>query len=522
MSATSIALNRFGLGTRPDQPLPEEPHRWLIAQFDRFDPRPAPIAALPGRAQIAQELADYLERNKAFTQAANGGTPARVTMAASTVAITPVIPKGPTGGLDLLMAATSAPPPPPPKPPAPAPGETPEQTAKQELRRFIGQESRNNYVAAVGARGQVAVGTDTPFVERMVHFWANHFAVSADKLTTIGMAGLLEFEAIRPHVLATFGQMVNAVERHPAMLLYLDQAQSIGPNSMVGERAANRPNGRRPGLNENLAREIMELHTLGVRTGYTQADVTEFARAMTGWSISGLARGPYAKLLGINDNPGEFTFVDATHEPGTRTIMGKRYGQSGERQAQAVIDDLVAHPATATHIATKLARHFAGDTPPPALVDRLRTCYLQTGGHLPAMYRVLVDAPELWVEVPTKFRSPWEWSVASFRALQVKDVPAQQFTGMVQQLGQPVWRPGSPAGYEDLNATWAGADAVMRRVEAAERMAAKAGATVDARALANRLYPGGLSAATKQAIAQADSPQQALALLLVSPEAMRR
>ncbi|MGL4313945.1 MAG: DUF1800 domain-containing protein, partial [Sphingomonas sp.] len=409
-----------------------------------------------------------------------------------------------------------------PAAPTPAAPMTPEETAKQERRRFNGQESRSNYVAAVGARGQVAVGSDTPFVERMVQFWANHFAVSADKLTTIGMAGLLEFEAIRPHVLGTFGQMVNAVERHPAMLLYLDQAQSIGPNSQVGERTANRPNGRKTGLNENLAREIMELHTLGVRTGYTQTDVTEFARAMTGWSISGLARGPYAKLLGISDNPGEFVFVEATHEPGTRTIMGKRYGQSGERQAQAVIDDLVAHPATATHIATKLARHFAGDTPPPALVDRLRTCYLQTGGNLPAMYRVLIDSPETWVEAPTKFRSPWEWSVASLRALQVKDLQAQQFTGMLNQLGQPAWKPGSPAGYEDLNATWAGADAVMRRVEAAERMAAKAGATIDARALAVRLYPGGLSAATAQALARAESPQQALALLLVSPEAMRR
>lgn len=403
---------------------------------------------------------------------------------------------------------------------APAPAAQ-EADAKQQLRQYIGQQSRQNYIASVGARARVAVASDAPFVERMVYFWANHFAVSADKLTTIGMAGLLEFEAIRPHVLGNFGEMVNAVERHPAMLLYLDQAQSIGPDSMVGQRAAQRGQ-RKVGLNENLAREIMELHTLGVRSGYTQADVTEFARAMTGWSVAGLNRGPLARLIGMDQAPGTFRFVDQTHQPGVRTIMGKHYAQPGEQQAQAVIDHLVAHPATATHIATKLACHFTGDVPPPALVGRLRETYLKTGGNLPALYRVLVESPELWVGTPTKFRSPWEWSVAAMRAVQTRDIPAPMVTNLLNQLGQPIWRPGSPAGFEDLDATWAGADAVMRRVEAAERIAARAGNTIDARALALRLYPDGLSAATQQALARAESPQQALALLLVAPEAMRR
>ncbi|MFA5969290.1 MAG: DUF1800 domain-containing protein [Sphingomonas sp.] len=505
MSATSIAYNRFGLGARPDQPTPEDPKRWLLAQFDKFDPRPAPIAALPGREQIAGELADYLERNRGFIQAAGGRGPKGDAQAMPGV----LMPTAP-----MLTMPT-------PAMPTPGMADNAEETARKELRKFIGQTSRQNYIASVGARAQVAMGSETPFVDRMVHFWANHFAVSADKLTTIGMAGLLEFEAIRPNVLGSFGGMVNAVERHPAMLLYLDQAQSIGPNSMIGARVAERGR-RKVGLNENLAREIMELHTLGVRSGYTQADVTEFARAMTGWSVAGLNRGPLARLIGTDQAPGEFRFVDQTHEPGSRTIMGKRYSQSGERQAQAVIDDLVAHPATATHVATKLARHFAGDGPPPALVSRLADRYLQTGGNLPALYNVLIDAPELWGQAPTKFRSPWEWSIASLRALGTKEVPAPMVSNLLNQLGQPTWRPGSPAGFEDLDATWAGSDAVMRRVDAAERMAARAGNAVDARALAPILFPGGLSSGTAQALARAESPQQALALLLVSPEAMRR
>ncbi len=511
MAATSIALNRFGLGARPDQTLPGDPGRWLIQQFDRFDPRPGAIAALPGRTQIAGQLADYLQRNRPFLMNAAGQ--GALTRPAAMVQPMPGAPAPGTANPSIPgpMAAMSM------SPGASADG----KAAQQELRKFIGQASRQNYIASVGARSQVAVGSDTPFVERMVYFWANHFAVSADKLTTIGMAGLLEFEAIRPHVLGRFGDMVNAVERHPAMLLYLDQVQSIGPNSMVGARVA--ANGRRRvGINENLAREIMELHTLGVRTGYTQADVTEFARAMTGWTVAGLNRGPLAKLISVSDAPGAFQFVAAVHEPGTRTIMGKGYAQPGEGQAQAIIDDLVASPATATHVATKLARHFAGDAPPLALVDRLKACYLQTGGDLPSIYRELIGSPELWVETPPKFRSPWDWMVASMRALDAHDVQPQLVTGLLTQLGQPVWRPGSPAGFEDLNATWAGPDAVMRRVEAAERMAARAGNGIDARALAPKLFPGALSPATEQALARAESPQQALALLLVSPEAMRR
>ena len=493
MSAASIALNRFGLGARPDAAPPADPRGWLVAQLDRYDPRPAAIAAAPTRAQVAGELADYLVdvRPQLLRQRAQGA---------------PAMRAAPGGDAAPDMAAKDVAMPDP----------------VQQARQFVRRQGRETYVALVGARMAAALGGEAPFVERLVHFWANHFAVSADKLTVVGLAGLLEFEAIRPHVLGRFSDMLRAVERHPAMLLYLDQAGSIGPQSPIASRIARFNPQRKLGLNENLAREILELHTLGVRSVYTQADVTELARALTGWTVAGLNRGPIARFAGTAGQPGDYVFAAAIHEPGARTILGKRYAEGGEAQAQAVLDDLAVHPATARHIATKLARHFAGDTPPPAMVARLEAAFLKSGGDLPTLYRALIASPEAWGEAPAKFRSPWEWSVASLRALGLREAPAPQVAGMLIQLGQPAWRPGSPAGYDDIAGAWAGPDALMRRVEIAERLATRSGGTVDARALAPQLFPGALTPATQTVLANADSPGQALALLLVAPEMMRR
>ncbi len=498
MAQINIAMNRFGLGGRPDEPLPANPGRWLLDQFARFEPRPAAIAAAPGRRAVAEELAKYLDESRALRQQEG---PRRARPAATAPVTAPMMSGEPAAG-------------------------TPEPVARKDdpvaqARQFARRQGRDDYALAVGARVTTALTTPAPFVERLVHFWANHFAVSADKLTVIGLSGTLEFEAIRPHVLGKFSDMLNAVERHPAMLLYLDQAQSVGPNSMIGSRIAAR-GVRKVGLNENLAREILELHTLGVRTGYSQADVTEFARAMTGWTVSGIGRQPGARLIGTDGPAGDFVFAELLHEPGDRMIIGKHYAQPGVRQAQAVLDDLAVHPATATHLATKLARHFAGDTPPPALVDRLQSTYLKSGGDLPSLYRVLVEAPECWSQEPAKFKTPWEWTVSSMRALGMKTVQPLLVTGLLNQLGQPTWRPGSPAGFDDIAASWAGPDALMRRIEVAERFAARSNGALDARTLAPQLFPAGLSSATTQALANADSPAQALALLLVAPEFMRR
>lgn len=474
MSEASIALNRFGMGARANDPVPSAPRRMLIEQMQRFAVLPAPLSTYSRTPALAADLAAAYDAVQMQTRAArrDGQNADAVT---------------------------------------------------QEARQAARQRGRDHYAQAVGARAQAAVASDTPFVERLVHFWANHFAVSADKQIMVGLTGGFEFDAIRPHVLGKFREMLHAVERHPAMLLYLDQAQSVGPNSPVGQRFAQREQGqRRLGLNENLAREILELHTLGVRTVYTQADVTEFARAMTGWTVAGLGRGQGARLAQASGQAGGFAFAPRIHEAGPRTIIGKRYDQQGEAQAAAVLDDLAVHPATAKHLATKLARHFAGDEPPVSLVGKLEAAFLKSGGDLPTVYRALIDASEAWVPQPVKFKTPWEWSISTMRALGTQEVPAQAVLGLMNQLGQPVWRPGSPAGYDDIAASWAGPDAVMRRVEAAERFASRTRETIDGRTRAAQLFPDALSATTAQAIARAESPAQSVALMLVAPEFLRR
>ena len=483
MLAGTIALNRFGLGARPDDQLPPDAKHWLLNQLDRFDPHPQVFAQVPRREQVASQLAEYLSAQR------TAGRAKRRLQAAS------------------LPVGTGMPPQPEADPQA------------DESKKYLRQSIREDYLVMNSARLDAALTSPSPFVERLVHFWANHFAVSVDKLQVIGLAGLLEFEAIRPNVLGKFSDMLLAVEQHPAMLVYLDQAQSIGPDSPAGIRATMR-GGKQRGLNENLAREIMELHTLGVRTGYSQADVTEFARALTGWTVGGIGRGPAARLIG--GDGGEFRFAAILHEPGDRHIMGKRYGQPGEAQARAVLLDLASSPATAKHISTKLARHFAGDDPPQAFVDRLTRAYLSSGGDLPSVYRTLIQSPEPWAPRPLKFKNPWEWTVSALRAVGSRELNPKMAAGVLKQLGQPTWQPGSPAGWDDIAASWAGPDALVRRVEVAQRIADKAGSSVDARALAERLYPGSLGEATRAAIARAESPAEGLALLLISPDFVRR
>lgn len=480
MAEQAIALNRFGLGVRPKDAVAGDPRAWLVGQFARYQSRPATLETLPPRAEIATALAEFLEETRGMRRL-NG---------------TPVPAQG---------------------------GEQQGKGAIQAARKLVRRNARDYHLVQVGARMRSALASETPFVERLVHFWANHFAVSAEKLTTTGLAGMLEIEAIRPHVLGRFGDLLLAAEQHPAMLLYLDQAQSIGPQSPVASRiAARRGDAKAPGLNENLAREILELHTLGVRTGYQQADVTELARGLTGWTVAGLARGPVARLLGAGGTPGDFAFAEALHEPGERVLLGRRYPQRGEAQARAMLADLAVHPATARHVATKLVRHFVADNPPPALVARVESAFLRSGGDLPTVYRSLVEAPEAWATPAAKFKTPWDWLVSALRAIGSDGLPDQMTVTILNDLGQPVWRPGSPAGYDDIAQSWIGPDALIKRVEVADRLAARLGTGIDARLLAPQVLPGTLAPATAGAIARADTPAQALAMLLVSPEFLRR
>lgn len=472
MALAEIAWNRFGLGARGDAVPPADPKRWLIDQFDRWNPRPPALAGIAPTGVAGQAVAQARSELRMVRQERR---------AAMT---------------DAAAMPTAADPP---------------DNRAAQIRRGV----RQFYLDGVAARTAAAVASDTPFVERLTHFWSNHFAVSADKLEVTGLAAAFEFDAIRPHVLGRFHDLLLAVEHHPAMLLYLDQAQSVGPDSPFGQRRM----GGRAGLNENLSREILELHTLGVRTGYAQGDVTELARALTGWTVAGLGRGGARVVPG---QPGEAVFAPALHQPGTRSILGKSYAYGGAGQSAAVLADLAVHPATAKHIATKLVRHFIADDSPPAAVARVEQAFLSSRGDLPTVYHALIAAPEGWTPAPAKFRTPWEWTVATLRAI---DAPAAEGRGLVNlfaQLGQPIWRPGQPIGFDDIAASWAGPDALMRRVEAAERLVGRLREPPDPRAVATRLFPDSLAPATAAAIARAESRAQGLALLFVAPQFLRR
>jgi uncharacterized protein (DUF1800 family) len=487
-NAAAIALNRFGLGARPEDAPPADPKAWLLAQFDQYQPMPAAWTGQPTSVALATELGEQRLQNANANAGVNGNANA-------------------DANTNAKMSADGA-----------ASSNT--QTAvaaKQAANKAIRGEIRDVYRTAVNASVSSALTSQTPFVDRLVHFWANHFAVSTEKPQVAALAGTFEMEAIRPHVLGRFEDMLIAVERHPAMQLFLDQTRSVGPDSMAALRAEQRNPDQKRGLNENLAREIMELHTLGVRSGYTQADVTEFARALTGWSVAGV-KGPQPN----NAAPGSFVFRPALHEPGARTIMGRTYDQSGEAQALAILHDLAASPATAQHVASKLARHFIADNPPPAVIERLASAFERSNGDLPTVYRALIDSPQAWSPVAVKFKTPWEWTVSSMRGLGWQDLGNLQTAPLLTQLGQPLWRPGSPAGYDDIAASWAAPDALVRRVEVAQRFAARAGDQLDPRTLGQTLLVGSLSEPTASAVARAESVSTAIALLLVSPDFQRR
>jgi uncharacterized protein (DUF1800 family) len=375
--------------------------------------------------------------------------------------------------------------------------------AEKAAAEAVPDPGRQFYRDEVKLRIEAALAAEIGFSERLVWFWSNHFCISADKIQS--MSGAYEREAIRPHVLGRFADMLLAVEGHPAMLFYLDNPGSMGPNSVAGIN-------RTRGLNENLAREIMELHTLGVRSGYTQDDVISFANVLTGWG-----------LLPPGDNPehgGEFSFNPRLHEPGAQKVLGKTYGDEGVEQGRAVLRDLAAHPATASHIATKLAGHFIADAPPAPLVERMTKVFLDTSGDLKEVAKAMVSSDESWTQPPAKLKRPGEWVVGMVRATGITQADPVRFTSGQALLGEPLWRPSSPKGYPDDEASWI--DGMGRRLDVASYFAERVAGKVDPHDVIETVLGSSVSAEVKQAVGRAESRQQALALLFMSAEFQRR
>jgi uncharacterized protein (DUF1800 family) len=362
------------------------------------------------------------------------------------------------------------------------------------------------YLSEAEARFRAALAARIGLTERLVWFWSNHCCVSADKGRVRSICGAFEREAIRPHVLGKFSNLLLAVETHPAMLLYLDNVHSIGPRSLAGAR-------QRKGLNENLAREILELHTLGVRSVYGQSDVTNFAKVMTGWTIRPFRQDP--------ESGGEFFFNPRTHEPGAQRVVAKTYADAGFEQGRAVLRDLAVHPSTATHIATKLARHFVADEPPPSLVTRLANRFTATGGDLKAVTEELIKAPESWSAPREKLKKPSEWIVAALRSSGAGRPDVRRLVQMQNLLGEPLWRPPAPKGFSDDSAAWI--DGISERLDIAQQIAHLASASNAEPDMLVETSLGPLASdETRKTIRGAESRQQALVLLLMAPEFQRR
>ncbi|PTW59414.1 uncharacterized protein (DUF1800 family) [Breoghania corrubedonensis] len=451
-----LATKRFGYGARPGEiaaALPD-PVASVLAQLDGYNPDAGPDDDLPGQVEATRHFFAFRDARGDFRKQSELKGPARDAREKELFGINPIY---------------------------------------------------TVYSAEVLARARLAASSDRPFIERLVAFWSNHFCVAIDSDAIVRLlAGNYEREAIRPHVLGRFEDMLLATRRHPAMLAYLDNDKSVGPNSSFGKRTGK-------GLNENLARETMELHTLGVDGGYDQGDVIELSRILTGWSYEG-PRG---------DEPGRFRFHPNTHEPGIRTLLGTSYPPQGEEQGIAALADLARHPATGRFLATKMVRHFLGRVPDGGLIDRLAATYAGSDGDLGALTRALVAAPEMWEPAHAVFISPFEFLTASTRATGL-ELNETEVARVLRIFGQVTWQPPSPAGWPDAPDAWLAPDALMERLDWAQRVAHLVPVPDDVDAFAADILGAAYDGDTRLAVTRAETRQQALAMLMMSPGMQRR
>ena len=475
----ALALHRFGFGPVAGSiaAIADDPRGALLADLDRPGAGRVAAANLPNSGQAARAFFEFRAERQAKEKLAQRAK--KEAEAKGTVV-------GMADGNAMKPSGDA-------QAPTPEPAQTQQNQPPPLPAQLVQNEAK--------VRIEAAVAAEIGFVERLVWFWSNHFCVSADKI--LSMAGAYEREAIRPHVLGRFADMLTAVEGHPAMLVYLDNLESMGPNSVAGIN-------RDKSLNENLAREILELHTLGVRTGYSQDDVTQFANVLTGWTWIG---------LGEPNRGGEFVFVKRLHEPGEQTVIGKSYPDTGVDQRRAVLADLARQPATAAHIAYKFARHFVADRPPPPLVDKLAKSFTDSDGNLKELAKTLIAAAESWTLERTKLKRPSEWIASALRLTGAQWVIGRVMGGQAL-LGEPLWRPPGPNGFADDEAAWI--DGLSQRIDIADSFASRAAERLDAVALVEAGLGPLASMQTRNTVARAQSRAQALVMLLMAPEFLRR
>lgn len=481
-----LALHRFGMGPRPGSiaAIGTDPRGALIAELDRPLALTA-AAGLPSSAKAYRTVADANARRTARAKQAQQQAK-KQQMAATQIA---------AGEQGQAQSEGQA----------PAQGQEKDaaEMAAKQAADAIPDPGRAIYLQEAKLRTEAALAADIGFAERLVWFWSNHFCVSANRIRS--MSGAYEREAVRANALGRFVDLLLAAEGHPAMLFYLDNLESMGANSTAGIN-------RSRGLNENFAREIMELHTLGVRTGYTQDDVISFANVLTGWTLVPPGADP--------NHGGEFTFNPRLHEPGGQTVLGKRYEQEDAEQGRAVLRDLAAHPATATHIATKLARHFIADEPPPGLIEQMAKTFRDTEGDLKQVAIAMVSSDDAWRGPPSKLKRPGEWGAGMVRATGITVVDPVRYTGGQELLGEPLWRPSMPKGYPDDEVSWI--DGVGRRLDVANNFAERLAGMADPQAIIEDVFASQIASEVKQAVGRAESRQQALALLFMSADFQRR
>lgn len=392
--------------------------------------------------------------------------------------------------------------------------------------------------AECAARYAKSLEPEVGFAERLVQFWSNHFSVYRSKSNMAqATAGHLERSVIRKGALGKFSDLLKAVCTHPAMICYLENEVSIGPESTFSKKNPR----RNCSYNENLAREILELHTLGIDGGYTQEDVTSFAKILTGWTHYPASQ---AKNV-VHPQAGQFCFREDYHEPHEQTVLGVTYAQKGQDQGLAVLDALARHPATAQHIAYKLVRHFVTDEPPPELVAYLTRLFRLTDGDLQVMAKALICLPQFWNEPMTRLVQPLAWQMAMIRGMGVskETILLREFSNGVLSykneiglrwsidfLGQAIWGSLTPDGYSDENYFWMNANSVRIRKDVAAAVAnfglVNGKAARPPTAIAADLLSGFLSGATASTLADMENKKAAdkhlLVMLFVSPEYILR